>query len=72
MEKMIDERKEDKFINNEDKEKNIIKISELERNLREFSSENMRLRQDYQRLGEILQSAVNKSIFQTFIDNKFF
>lgn len=54
-----------------DKEKLHAKMYEMQNALRQCTSENMRLRHDYQRLADILQSALNKSVVETFSENHF-
>lgn len=59
-----------KNIQNE-KEELHAKMFEMQNALRQCTSENMRLRHDYQRLADILQSALNKSVVDTFSENHF-
>ncbi|CAK94313.1 unnamed protein product (macronuclear) [Paramecium tetraurelia] len=48
------------------------RIHSLEKALRESHAENTRLRQEYQRLGELLQFNVSNALHQAFQDNGYF
>lgn len=71
IEKFIIEFNDDKANWESEKENQNRKIFEMQENLRSCDMENMRLRHDYQRLAEILQSSLNRSILETFTNNNF-
>ena len=69
--KYITEFKEDRNNYEIEKENMNKKNYELQNVIRNQEAENTRLRHEYQRLAEALQSALNKSILDTFANNNF-
>lgn len=51
-------------------EKQRLRIQEVENALKTAHQENYRLGNDYQRLGELLQGKLSKSVYETFLNNK--
>ena len=47
------------------------KLFELQNVIRDCTGENLRLRHEYQRLADLLQSALNRSVLETFSSNNF-
>lgn len=52
------------------RESQLRRIQELERILRGCELENSKLRNDYQRLADILQTNITRTIYQTFVDTE--
>ena len=63
-------RQEIKFLQ-DDKEIINAKLHDIQNAMRNCSTENMRLRHEYQRLADFLQSTLNKSVMETFTNNNF-
>ena len=55
----------------EEREHEVKRRHEMERALRKSNGDNIRLRQEYQRLAELLQASVSKSILHTFTENHY-
>ena len=47
------------------------KLFDLQNSMRGCTGENLRLRHEYQRLADLLQSALNRSVLETFSANNF-
>ncbi|EAR96924.1 hypothetical protein TTHERM_00194160 (macronuclear) [Tetrahymena thermophila SB210] len=72
IEKTIKEQREEKLHWDAERDAQIRHIQELERALRASHTENSRLRGEYQRLAETVQSNLNKAVYDTFTTNKYF
>ena len=69
---MDDEQKKDSQVRESQRKEQQKKISDLQKQLRKTHAENMRLRQEYQKLAETLQTQVTQDIYKTFEENDFF
>lgn len=72
IDKTIAEQRSEKLNWDAERDAQIRHIQELERALRGSHTENSRLRAEYQRLSEVVQTNLNKTVYETFTANNYF